>query len=231
MNNKLLKNLIFCLGMLIIVTPVFAGWPNVLLPPQAKQETQLAEKIFINGVPLKVVNFSTRLSVVQVLGYYRSRWADGFVENKYQQWQQISRLQGKYFITVQVKPSELADYDVATTGRINILNLNESDTRKTGNFPVLQGSTVINDVQTMDKYKKARTLLIVNKHPANKNAEYYQMYFKKEKWSQVTNKTVEPSAHVLVFAKDEDETSIVIRSSGNDSSILVNEVKKKSWFN
>ncbi|VAW93632.1 hypothetical protein MNBD_GAMMA23-662 [hydrothermal vent metagenome] len=214
-----------------MVMPVFAGWPNVLLPPQAKEKPPLAEKIFMNGVPLKVVNFSTRLTVRQVLGYYRSRWADGFVEDEYNGWQQISRLQGKYFVTVQAKPSELAEHDVATRGRINIMNLNEGDIRTTPNFPVLQGSAVINDVETVDKYNKARTLLIVNNYPAEKNAEYYQRYFKKEKWTQVTNKTVGDSAHVLVFKRDEDETSVVIRSSSGDSSILVNEVKKKSWFN
>ncbi len=231
MSNKWLRTLILCSGLLLAITPVFAGWPNILLPPQAKQLPQLAEKIFTNGVPLKIVNFSSRLSVAQVLRYYRNRWSDGFVENKYEQWQQISRLQGKYFITVQVKPAGPGETDIATRGRLNILNLNKGDTLKTSSFPFLQGSVIVNDVQTVDKYKKARTLLILNKYPAYKNAEYYQTYFKKEKWNQVMNKTVNPEAFVLVFSKDEDETSLVIRSSGDDSSILVNEIKKKNWFN
>ncbi len=231
MNNKAYIQFIVYAALLLVAVPAVASWPNVLLPPQAKQGQLLAEKIFINGVPLKVTHFSSRLSVAQVLGYYRSRWASGYVDNEHNGWQQISRMKGKYFITVQVRPSELAEHDIATTGRINILNLNESDSKKISSFPVLHGSAIVNDVETVDKYKKARTLLILNKYSADKNAGYYRMHFKKEKWSEITNETVGQSAHVLVFKRDDDEVSVVIRSSGSDSSILVNEVKKKSWFN
>lgn len=207
------------------------GWPKVILPPQTDFIQPLADEMFISGVPTKITNFKTRLSVRQVLNYYRNRWATDFSENEFGSWQQISRFNEKYFITIQVKDAEDIKNSFITTGRLNISNVDETAIKKAKVFPMLEGSQLINDIQTRDKNKVARTLLFLNHYSSSENAEYYQKFYQEREWSKVMARQIEINKYMFVFKKDEDEVTIAVDPQEVGSSVLINEVKKKLFFN
>jgi len=229
-NQRIIKLLLITVLQLSLFTEVLA-WPNVKLPPQAEMESKLAEQIIVNGIPIQVTNFKSRLSVNHVLNYYRYKWADGFSESKLGQWMQISRLDGEYFFTIQVRELNVIDDGFITVGRINISNMGKNFNQQVKMYPMLSGSRIMNDIQTVDKNKKSRSLLFRNGSTPDDNADFYKQHYKKEHWNKVMEQSPQLSQHALVFSKNKDEVNITIHAIKSGSSILVNEVKAKDWFN
>ncbi len=231
MNSPCVKKLIMVVLLSISYASVANAWPKVMYPPQTGLKTALADEMYVNGVPMQVHLFKTRLSVEQVLRFYRNRWADDFAESEYEQWQQISHYKGSYFITVQVKNADVIDNGFETLGRLNISSFDEHKKKKPVDFPMLADSKIINDIETLDKDKKGRTLLFLNRQSLDDNIAYYKSHFTKNNWTQVMGKRVGDTGHVSVFKKNQDEVTINIRSIAGGSSVLVNEVLEKNWFN
>ncbi len=207
------------------------AWPKVSLPPQVGFKQTLAEEMFVNGVPMKITHFKSRLSVDQVLNYYRNRWGEKFAESEFDGWQQISQYRNNYFITVQIKTADVVIDGQYTLGRLNISNFDVKSAKEIKEFPMLNDSKIINNVETVDKDKSGRVLLFLNRQALEENAEYYKNHFTSKGWAQTMAQQVGLGARVYVFKKDKGEVTINIRSIEGGSSVMVNEVFEKSWFN
>lgn len=231
MNSQRIKKTIVIFFIFISFSSVVNAWPKVMFPPQAEAKINLADEMFVNGVPMQISMFKTRLSVEQVLQFYRNRWASDFSESVYEPWRQISHYKNKYFITIQLRSADVISNGFETLGRVNVSYFDEKAQKVTKAFPMLSDSKIINDIETLDNDKKGRTLILLNRQSLDSNVRYYREHFTKNNWTQVTEQQVGEAGHISIFKKSEDEVTINVRSVDGGSSVLVNEVLKKTWFN
>ena len=202
-----------------------AGWPRVVEPPASTVE-QIGGNVAYNSVPMQIYVYTSKLSPERVLAFYRDRWSDGFVENAYEGWRQISRLEDEYFITVQVGPGE----GRGTRGRISIMHLHERPVDNPGaGVPKLQGTVVMNDTVSSDPGRKNRTVAMINTYSVESNADYYRRHYLERGWS-TTLKQDMGGNHMTVYRKGTDEVTVVINKGDGGSMIVINEVKASGFF-
>ena len=203
-----------------------AGWPNVSEPPRSTLRP-VAEELYINGVETRLSEFESKLSARQVLNYYRNHWDNRYAESDYGPWQQISRLQGAYFITIQVQDNEMA----GSKGRISIMNTSVPKRRVGSDVPLMNQSRVMNEVISKDKLSFSTIVLAVNPFAVEDNVEFYQQYFQQAGWKKTMDQFKQEKGATLVFNRDKLETTITITRIQGGSSVLINQVEQRSWFN
>lgn len=205
---------------------VFAFWPNVPTPPQS-DETDLADEIYVNGIAERIRNFNSRLSARQVLSFYRNKWNDKFAESTSGPWQQISRMNDKYFITVQVQ-------DKGFSGSQGKIIIAESPTNKKEvgkNISMMNGTKMLNEVITKDQYYVSTVVLLMNNFTPEENMEFYEQQYTQTDWKTVLKKNLQEQGISLAFKKENDDVTITINRTSAGTSILINKVNARSWFN
>lgn len=203
-----------------------AAWPIVQAPPQSNKE-KVAENVRVNGLAMQISHFKSYLSAREVLNFYRNKWSAKFDESTHGQWQQISRMQKNYFITVQVQEAGFSN----SFGRINILNLSEKPAAIGVNTPMIFDSEILNEVVTKDKSNISIVTLIANKYSVDANTQYYESYYKQKGWNVVLAQTEQQENQMLVFRKQNTEITITLNPFNSGSSIVMNYVEKRRWFN
>lgn len=203
-------------------------WPNIPPPPQSTH-SEMADEIIVNNVEMRITNFESRLSTRKVLAFYRNKWPDNFAESQSGEWQQISHGLNKYFINVQVKD---AGYS-GSMGRINISKVPDGPTKKMASVLMMQGSKIASQIVTKDKLTTSTMVLLTNFNSIDDNAEFYQTNYSQTGWKTIFQKDLQHknSGVSLVFSKGSDETTITIKKMANASTIILNQVEKRSWFN
>ena len=205
---------------------VFAFWPNVPAPPQS-DEIELADEIYVNGVALRIRHFTSLLSTREVLSFYRNKWKDKFAESVSGPWQQISRIDEKYFITVQVQDKGYS----GSEGRISISEVPKNKPEVGKNIPMMNGTQVLNEVITKDKYNISTVILLLNSFTAEDNMKFYEELYSQTGWKTVMRKDLQEQGISLVFKKERDEVTITVNKIPEGTSVLMNKVEKINWFN
>ena len=225
--GKAMKKLLV-MYLLVYSLPLMAGWPHVALPPHAESKP-LADEIVQNGVPMRVLLFAVPMSADKVLDYYRNRWADKYSESEYEAWQQISRMQGKYFITVQVQ----AINHYRSHGRITISRgIKPATAAEPGSgIPLPAQTDVIQDTMMRDRRNRTRTVLASNHNDVMNNAGFYRRHYQAAGWQTVMDRDLMPRGYALVFRKQQDEITVLVQAFPGGSSIMLNEVRKNGVFN
>ena len=221
-----MKTSIWVAGFMLISKLVMAGWPTVPEPPQSTL-SPVAEELFINGVENRLSQFESRLSARQVLNFYRNRWADGFAESDSGPWQQISRLQGDYFTTIQVQDNEMS----GSKGRISVMKMIPPKRQIGSDVPLMNQSRVVNEVISKDKLSFSIMVLAVNPFAIEDNLEFYQQHFEKLGWKKTMHQDMQEKGTTLVFSRDKLETTITITQIQGGSTVLINQVEQRSWYN
>ena len=205
---------------------VLAFWPNVALPPQSSRQ-EVAKDLRVNGLDMQLINFTSRLSERQVINYYRNKWANKYAESESGPWQQISQMRDNYFITVQVQENEFA----GSTGRISILSRPKKVPEVGKNIPMMDSSKILNEVISKDKLTTSTVVLLSNSYSADDNAEFYKKYYSQIGWKIMMNQNMQERGISLVFKKDAMEKLITIKNVTGGSTVVMNKVKQRGWFN
>jgi len=210
---------------LVSAGEVHAGWPRVPVPPTTKVEA-LGRVMTWNTIPMRAQLFKSQLPVERVLAFFRDRWDDGFAENDYGPWRQISRQEDEYFITVQVQP----DPEGGSHGRISIMHLHDRPVERLGTgVPMLQGSNVFNDLRSEDAGRRSRMTGLVNRFSLESNLDFYRRHYLERGWGVAMIQDVE-EGHVSVFRKGNDEVTVVLNSTGMGTTVLINEVTASGFL-
>ena len=205
---------------------LLASWPNIALPPQSiKQE--VIKELRVNGLDMQLINFKSRLSERQVINYYKNKWANKFAESESEGWQQISQMQDKYFITVQVQGNDFS----GAIGRISILSRPNKVPVVGKNIPMMESSRVLNEVVSKDKLTISKVVLLSNSYSADDNAAFYENYYSKFGWKTMMNQNMQEHGISMVFKKEKIETLITIKNVAGGSTIVMNKVEQRGWFN
>ncbi|MEL0082703.1 MAG: hypothetical protein VW985_06645 [Gammaproteobacteria bacterium] len=200
--------------------------PELPAPPQATVEI-VAAASSMNGAPITTRKFSVESSVEEVLEFYRKEWAKpidghpGFVEGRLNQWQIISRIDGDFLLTVQVREPQYGH----ASGFLSV-----SDFRKrtrvlsSKTFPLMRDSVVVNDITSDDPGKRGRTFLVRNEFSIRSNAAYYRDHYLHRGWQPDFDQPLK-GGHVLTFKRGGETVNIVVQSFGEGTYIVANTVK------
>ncbi|HKJ65488.1 MAG TPA: hypothetical protein VJ969_08805, partial [Desulfopila sp.] len=149
--------------------------------PGWMETTAVAEKMVVNGISSQVHHFTAPRPVEELLEYYRLRWDDtkaggkGYREADARYWRVISRLQGRYLLTVQAREKDT----FSSEGYLAVADLKdiEDQGREQKVVPKMRGSEIINDSKSIDGGIQGRTMLIVNAFSTATNSDYYRDYY------------------------------------------------------
>ncbi len=213
--------------LLLVTSTAFAfGVPDFPAPPDATIEVVSAAGS-MNGAPITTRKFTVDNPIDEVLEFYRKEWAKpidghpGFVEGRLNQWQIISRIDGEFLLTVQVREPQYGH----SSGYLAI-----SDHRKrtrvlsSKTFPLMRDSVLVNDITSNDPGKQGRTFLVRNEFSLASNAAYYRDHYLHRGW-QIDFDQPLKGGHVLTFKRSGELVNIVVQSFGEGTYVVANTVK------
>jgi hypothetical protein len=203
------------------------------VPSDAKVQ-MIAPDMKMNGVQQTIRAFNSNLSVSDVLAFYRNLWAPlankdrpGSLEQKLEEWQLISTVDGDCFTTVQVKADSKGSYALVSV--MKKPSITNKQAKLGAGFPILPGSQVVNDVDYDDGVRNARTIVLSNRSDMAANVSYYKTEFASRGWIAVMEDQPlingQPS-HVMLLKKGLEETTIVISRSGGQVNVVANLVDR-----
>lgn len=211
--------------LLLALLPALTGQAlarqRIPAPPWLNR-TEVAAEMINHGRLCRIVHFTTRRGVDKVVAFYRNKWAgtgpnSGCREAGIPPWRILSRLEGRWLLTVQVRPLK----DGGSGGY-----LVETDLKKKRKsfvriaIPTMQQSRIINDISTRDPGRKARTLLIVNQHTVQANTLFYRDYFNSQGWEPLVDQQ-EEQGQILGYRHGDTEARLAITPAGTATTRVV----------
>lgn len=199
------------------------------VPPGAELAA-VAGDMEYEGMTLNVRRFEIAMSVEEVLNFYRKSWEGRYVENDMPPWRMISTRDGGEFYTVQVQPSGAAN-SWGYLGISDLPRMLEEGGTPGGNrkpFPMMSGSTVVNDIESRDAGRRGRTLLINNGFSVQGNASYYREHYESQGWTTLIDQSADPAGnHVLMFQLGSETVNLTIDTGERGTNIVVNKVRNE----
>ncbi len=213
------------LFMAMTASDVAHAGPAKFPVPDWLTTTQIADEMIINGLPSQVQYFESDNSIPELLVFYRNNWQDKLSESQiYKEtqaapWQIISKFDGRYLYTVQVRSKN----PWAITGYLAIADLKaaKKKPKKKPAVPQMSGSTVMSDSSSSDSGTLARTLMLINSYSAESNGSFYRNYYSSRGWTKVMD-TQSENTFVLTFKKNSKDAHLVINPTGNTTQIVMN---------
>ncbi len=225
---------IVCIERLLPILLAFALFQQAIaveLPPPPHARVQsVAGSSSALGMRLEVRRFSADQTVEQVLDFYRGEW-ERYNEVDLPPWRMIGRVEGEHYLNVQVQP----DGDGGSWGYLSIGNLpgRLADGRQGVNldrtrFPMMSGSTLINDQVDDDPGKTGRTLLISNNFSAGANRTYYRNHFRSQGWRELMDQAVNPSRgeYALFYQRGNQTVALTIQRVKDATVVVANHVER-----
>lgn len=199
--------------------------------PSWLEQTAVADKMIINGLPSTVHVFQAERKLTELLQFYRNRWHEGgigeigYKEAEVAPWHVLSRLEeGRYLLTVQAKEKD----SLTCEGYLAIADLREVKAGKNsgGHVPRPHGSDIVNDFKSFDAGSTGRSVMLVNNSSVAGNSDYYRDYYLGRDWGQVVDQET-GDARVLVFGKGSSQVHLVISPAGSKTRVVMNLVDDK----
>ena len=226
-----IRFLIFICGLCFITSAL--AKPRFDAPPRATVEW-VSPDGQIEGMQLAIRRFEVpSMTVDEVLQFYRRKWKDQAAEVEMSPWQMIgTKQQGEYW-NVQVQ----AGANGGAWGLLSISDLPDMidndkpiGSNAKGNsgkrFPMMAGSSVVNDIAQRDIGSTGRTLLLQNEFSVSSNASFYRNYYQTRGYQAMVDHTdARAESHVLVLNKLNHGISLTINKLDGKTSIVANEVK------
>lgn len=206
-------------SFLLLLSSSASAWVSVEKPPRATLEW-VAQDMTYNGVPTRIRYLRTKSAPDDVLRFYREQWTeDGqrrYVENAPGPWKSISRAIDGFFVTVQVRGAA----DGGAEGYISQRPLKAPPAAALGQgFALPQGSEVVNDIQSRDGDRQARTLLAINALTVDANASFFRSSLTREGWGVVSDAAARNGGRQLVLHRGSDEISIAMTTARSGTAV------------
>jgi hypothetical protein len=132
------------------------------VPPRAQVEW-VARDATVNGLPARIEQFESELSVPEVLDYYRARWANASLgkprETTTGPWRALSTLQGGFQLVVQARPRGTQ----GSTGVLSVMNFSEARRDFVPpNWPKWRDAKVTQVTESLDGPKRSQLVSMVS---------------------------------------------------------------------
>lgn len=167
-----------CIAQALIVVEAKASgpWPVVALPADAVP-FPLGEQVAVNGMPLRMQGFVSRLGQAQLAEGFRQRLGKPLMEDRIRGKLILGRAQGEYYISVQLDP--LGPGQPGTRGVVAVSHLQAAyDKRletRAGNERLLTrlpaGSRLLSQMSSNDGGKLASYAMLANNYTEEVNRD------------------------------------------------------------
>ncbi|NNL99159.1 MAG: hypothetical protein HKO62_00320, partial [Gammaproteobacteria bacterium] len=185
----------------------------------------------INGRRTQVRTFFTSKSVDEVTEFYADLWeepvADGGPgmareDRAMAPWRVLTRVEDGYAMTVQVQPTQ----DEGSWGYLARSRLPRGGVTKMPDPPPsLSGSQVLSNIEHDDVGKKAHTVMLVNKHSAQTNADFYRRQY--SGWRVDMDRSfADGKFHSLGYTRGRQQVMITVEGNADQARIVINKVQR-----
>jgi len=205
------------------------NWPTIVNPPEA-DVVWVGDDINQNGLLMKIKNFKTKLSIDDVIDFYRIEWHSDSkekpVENDLGPWKVIGKQVGEYYLTVQVKSSNNDNSE----GFMGVSKLPVyAGNNENLDFPYLDGTTVESNTSTNDIGKSGQTFVLQNDYSIQSNVSFYESELPARGWA-ITHRDKQTvsggMANFFYLQKNKRVISMIIHQNNlNKTVIVVNKIK------
>jgi len=182
------------------------------------------------GMQLSIRRFEVDMPVERVLAYYRDLWKDGFAETQMKPWKMIGRRNDGEYHNVQVRKTDSGK----AWGYLSISDLparldDKKYSIQMGKiFPMMNGSTLLDDQLSNDIGKEGRLLLIQNDFSPRSNANFYRKHYQRQGWELLMNETTRPRqrGYALFFRKEHKTVVVTINDMQGKTLVVANPVSR-----
>ena len=219
------------LAALLLASPAQARRaPDFPGPPKA-DVTMIAENMNINGRSTQVRTFFTELDMDEVTDFYDELWSEPVADGgpgmaredrAMAPWRVLTRVEDGYAMTVQVQPTQ----DEGSWGYLARSRLPRGGvTERLPEPPSLRGSQVLSNVEHDDAGKTAQTTMLVNKHSATTNADFYRRQY--AGWRVDMDRSfADGKFHTMSYARGREQVMITVEGNAGQARVVINKVKR-----
>jgi len=222
--NRLI-GILLCLFAL----PMHAGaldWPVIESPPKSRVQW-VGQDMKLNGVPMRIQQFSSGASVGEVLNYYRALWGNmaekKSVEKTVGKRQTIGKWVGEYYLSIQVQPDGLTSSSGYMV--INKMVQKKDVVSSQHNFPVMPGGSFYSELESNDPGQTATTITMLNQASVDSNADFFKGRLAAQDWKldkQYGGPQQNGAAHALFFRRDKQEAMVIVSKNAQGTSVVAN---------
>jgi hypothetical protein len=206
--------------------------PSFPAPPNA-EVTWVGQDMVVNGIPTQIRSFYTKGSLDRVGEYYRNLWIQseipdkpGYVETEAMApWKLITHVARGWLMTVQYQKADKG----GSWGYLAASQMPDKkpDAPKLNDMPALQGTTVLNSVESRDVGQKGRSMVLRNTQDLAANLNFYRDYYRSQGFAVSVDKAeATGKLHVLDFRSGSQEVHIVLLRLPDGTQAVVQRVEK-----
>ena len=224
----MIKAYLMLFVLLCPATALATDWPSIEAPPKATVQW-VGQNMKLNGVPLRIQQFSSNVSMNEVISYYRAIWGSRAdkksVENALGKGQVIGKQQGDYYLSVQVTPAGLTK----CTGYLTVSMLPGSQriVMNSDQFPLMSGSNIHSELESNDPGQKAKTLTLLNTYSVASNADFYKERLTAQGWQldpHYGGSQQDGKAYAMFFRRGNTEATVIISKATAGTFTVANIV-------
>jgi len=228
-----IQKLIIYFGILSISLLSFTvnaeEWPHMIEPPSSSV-VWVGDNVIQNGVAMRMKKFESELSVEDIINFYRAQWQGlaeyAPVENEMKDWSIIGIRLGDYYLTVQAKTGD----ELESEGFIGVSKLPVmTSTDLNVDFPILDGSEIISNTDSIDIGSSANTIILKNTYSVQSNVSFYQAEMSRDGWA-LMREAEQPGdwsgTKFMYFQKSKKSCLLTISNNDfGDTVVVVNKIK------
>jgi hypothetical protein len=211
-----------CVGLGAAMFWTSAGaYPALPVPPDTRLSI-VADEMVVNGLPMRAYDIRSAMDVRNVADFYAHAWGDDVAESDMPPWLLLSHHKGDYLVTIHLRPHE----EGGSGGFVGITRVLASSLRiHRPRFSKPPGSALVNHIESVDRGRQSRTVLLQNDASVAQNIDWYRQHYEREGWQVVGESEALPSAPdsgaLLMNRRGGELNLAVTRSQGLSQVVIV----------
>lgn len=220
------------------------AWPTIALPREASA-FGIGEQMSVNGLPMRMRGFVSTLKPAQLAEWFRQHLGGPLVENTLASKLILGRVQGEYYLTVQLEPAGTGTRGVATVTHLKAAYDNRAENRANterwlARLPA--GSKLMSKMTSEDSGKVSIYLLVTNTQSESLNRDRLKSLmrddgFKLEQEAVLDEKTAaslpagQANGKTLYFkGRGKEAMATIYRDSNGNTAVVLNTITQMERF-
>lgn len=244
MNYSILKEINLILLILIsgvanaqVFTKSATPWPEFPSPPKSKVEW-VSNDMKVNGIPMKVLTFNSKVSKNEVIAYYQSLWdkydpslgipieakAKYAIVNEVGPDTVVGKMVGPFYLTVKIKNGPNSTSTGTMTTSLILGNKSELNTK---DITAPSNAKALSVVESADLGKVSKQVLFVSIDSISSIKNFYTSSLPQQGWllldSHGNGKLLNGQAgFALIFSKKNQQLDIIIGTDSIKNATVIN---------
>jgi len=197
-------------------------------PPDAYVEV-IAPSITSRGVTMSIRRIEVKAGIEEVLSFYRDLWRGTAKETQMPPWRMIGQIDDGLYHNVQLQTRGDVTWGFLSTSNLPAqVRKNKPQPVLNRFFPMMNGSTVIDDQLHEDPGKTGRVIILVNDFSVKSNHNFYRRHFQSKGWKIIMDEQTAPRgrAYAIHASLGSKSVSMTIAQQDGQTAIVANEVQR-----